>query len=377
MSKDKELDLDIDIDSIFGDYLAGDKNTIVDEIGINFEDDKEDELEEEEDKTPAKEPKGKAKSKDPIEEEVEEEEELEDDEEEDKDTEGDADELEEEEDVEYSYKAIVNYLSEEGILDFEDSEDIEDNPDVIKDAVLNTARNMVEEYKESIPEDGKKFLDYLEKGGDPSKYFQILEKPLDFGNLKLEDEGTQKRVVSEFLKEQGFTEDEIEETIQDYEDGLILEKQAKIASKRLEKIYEKQKESLIKEQEKELEARRKKAEEYVSEIKNTINSSSDLGGLTVSNADKKQFEKYLLSRDKDGLTQYERELKENPVKTQLELAYLKFKKFNFSKVANKVKTEEARRIKGLVKSKDTTPKGNSKRVERQTKADLSGFASLF
>lgn len=302
------------------------------------------------------------------EEEVEEEEVIEEEEEE---VEDNSDEVE----VEYSYKALATYLAEQGVIDFEDSEDIEDTPELLEEAVLNTAKNMVNEYKESIPAEGREFLEYLEKGGNPSKYFEVLQKPLDFDNLDLEDEDTQKQVLREYLASQDYSSEEIEEELKDYEDALILDKKAKTASKRLEKIYQKRKEALLQEQAAMEAERKKQMDNYIKELKSTINNSSSLGGLPVSASDKKAFESYLLDRGKDGLTQYEKDLQENPTKTQLELAFLKFKKFDFSKIEKRVKTEETKRIKGIIKTKDVTPKGKSKRID-SSKNDLSGFRKL-
>src|SRR5690606_30436821 len=132
--------------------------------------------------------------------------------------------------------------------------------------VLTTAKNMVQEYKESIPIEGKLFLDYLEKGGDPAKYIQTLEQPIDFDNFDLEDEGNQKRVVKELLASQGYTSEEIDEEIKDYEDALILAKKAKTAANKLKGVYSKQKENLLAQQEEETQQRKKQVEEYISNI---------------------------------------------------------------------------------------------------------------
>lgn len=99
-------------------------------------------------------------------------------------------------------------------------------------------------------------------------------------------------------------------------------------------------------------------------------------GLSVGPNEKKEFQRYLLARDKEGLTQYEREVQENPIQTQLDLAYLKFKKFDFSKLANKVKTQETKRIKGLIKTKDTSPQGKSRTVDISRSGSLDAFKSL-
>lgn len=383
MSKDKskEVEFDFNIDSIFGGFstetpankieglsTADDENSeeLTDDIINKLTEDQEEDLVEDSDDD-AKE--------DDSEESTEEDDGDDEEEVEDNSTEDESED--ESEEVEYSYKALASYLAEQGIIDFEDSEDIEDNPEILEEAVLNTAKNLVKEYKESIPEEGKLFLDYLEQGGDPSKYLQTFEKPLDFQNLDLEDEKVQKRVVAEFLKTQDYEEDEIKEILQDYEDGLILGKQAKIASKKLEKLNSKKQEQLIAQQQAELEKRQEAVEKYIGDIKSAINSSNTLGGLEVSTADKKEFEKYLLQKDKSGQTQYEKELKENPMQTQIELAYLKFKKFNFEKLAKQVKTSETKRIRNLVKVKDKTVSGKSKQIARKKSGDLSGFKQLF
>src|SRR5690606_2875281 len=98
-----------------------------------------------------------------------------------------------------SYKAIADYLSESGVLDSLDDYDGEDSPEALEIAVKKTVDGLVKSYKESIPEEGKRFLDYIEKGGDPSKFFKSLESDIDFKNLDLENESTQKRVYKEFL----------------------------------------------------------------------------------------------------------------------------------------------------------------------------------
>lgn len=301
--------------------------------------------------------------------------ETEDDTEQDDDVTDDSDK-DDNDDVNYSYKAIAQYLAEQGVIDYEDSEDIEDSPEILENVVLQTAKNMVEEYKESIPDEAKSFLDYLEKGGDPSKYLESLTKPIDIENIDLENEDNQKAVLREFLKTQDYSPEEIEDELKDYEDALILEKKAKTASKKLEKIYNKRKQELIQQQELELANRQKQYEEYIRTLNSTIENSSTLGGLSVGPTEKKDFQKYLLVRDKEGLTQYEREVQENPIQTQLDLAYLKFKKFDFSKLANKVKTQEAKRIKGLIKTKDTTVKGKSKRIDTTKSGSLDAFKNL-
>ena len=274
-----------------------------------------------------------------------------------------------------SYKAIVDYLADNGIIDSVDDYDGEDSPEVIEMAVERTARNLVENYKESIPEVGKQFLDYLEKGGDPSKFISSLETPIDFNNVDLTDEDTQKKVYTEYLKSIDWTHEEIEQELADAEDNLSLERKANTAIKKLEKTHKAKQEELNAQLEREQQAQVQAYNNYISEIKETINNSNNIAGLVVSPSDKSDFEKYILERDSEGLTKYERELQENPVKTQLELAYLKFKKYDFGKVAKQAETQATKRIAGIIRNTDKTA-AKSPQITKRDAGDLSAFKNL-
>lgn len=277
-----------------------------------------------------------------------------------------------------SYKAIADYLAESGIVDRLDDYDGEDSPEALEIAVQNTINNMVQHYKDSIPEEGKQFLDYLERGGDPSKFFQVLEKPIDFNNIDLTNEDNQKKVYTEYLKSLDYSQEEIQEELNDAEDNLLLEKKANTAIKKLQKIHENKQKELIQEQERAIQEQQAQYETYINTIKNTIESSNQLAGLSLTPSEKAEFQKYLLQSDKEGLTQYQRELNENPIQTQLELAYLKFKKYDFSKVTKQVKTEETRRIKNLIKNSDKVNSRSPQVTNNSKQGDLSAFkSSLF
>lgn len=274
----------------------------------------------------------------------------------------------------YSFKALANVLADEGIIDYEDSEDEEDSMEVISKAVLGTAKNMLEEYKQSLPEEGQKFLSYLERGGDPSKYIN-KSNTSSVLDLDISDEGNQKQIITEYLKKQDYDDDEIKEMLEDYEDGMILQKQAERASKKLEVIYAKEKDSLVKQQEAEVAEKQKAYQKQIEQLEDTIESSEDFGGIKVNKADKKALRSYMLDRDKEGLTGWQKDLKAGGTKTQLTLAYLQMKKFNFEKLTKQAATDVAKNYKKIFDNKSTTVKGRSKQVE-STKGDLSAFQEV-
>lgn len=280
---------------------------------------------------------------------------------------------EEVDDTKYSFKGLASYLSEEGIIDFEDSDELADTPEILIESVKKEISNGINSYKESVPEVGKKFLEYLEKGGDESKFYQSLERPIDLDNVDLEDEDTQEVVVREYLKQLGYDASEIDETIEGYKDGLLLEKQSKLASKKLDKIYEKRNESLIKEQEQLIEDNNKKITAYLNNVKETIKSSKSLAGLEVPEKEKGDFTDYLLKvNPKTGLTKYQEDLNVDQVKNSIELAYLKFKKYDFSKAQRKAETKVTQELKNKIFQKsESTVKGKTQ--DDAAKVDFSGF----
>ncbi len=316
---------------------------------------------------------------DEEEEEVESLEDIEDETEEEVETNVETSDEEDEDDGEaYSYKAVLRHLNDEGLVDFEDSEDLEDKPELIFESVKNTIVKGIEDYKESIPDKGKKFLEYLEKGGDPDTYFEALQKPFKISDLDLSEEGDQETVVREFLKSQDYSQDEINETIADYKDSLILEKQALVASKKLDKVFAKKEDELIKHQEAIKEQEKTQYITYINTLNDTIENSTELAGLPLTKKEKDQFRQYLLATDKQGLTQYQKEVQENPVKTQLELAYLKFMKYDFSKAIKKGETEATKKLKDIFKKNEkTVTSGRSVETDTTAGDDFAAFRASF
>lgn len=277
----------------------------------------------------------------------------------------------------YSFKALASYLSEEGLIDFEDSDDLEDNEELFKQSVKSTIEKEITAYKESIPEKAKQLIEYIEKGGDVDSYLTKLQKPFDIKNVDLTSESEQEKVVREYLKNQEYSQEEIDETITDYKDSLILEKQAKVATKQLEKHYSKIEQSLLAEQEAIQEARKEQYSQYLSNVNTVIDNSDTLAGLPLTNKEKLDFKRYLLSPDKEGLTQYAKEVAENPVQTQLELAYLKYMKYDFSKAMKKGETLATQKIKNIFKANETTIKtGKSVNETSQESDNLSAFRTF-
>lgn len=278
----------------------------------------------------------------------------------------------------YSFKAIVEYLDEEGVLEYDkELQELEDSPELLSISISKKIDSGIERYKDSLPEVVAELVDFIELGGDPSKYLQSLYRPLDIKSLDLGQEQDQELVVREYLKAQEFDLKDIDELIESYKDGLVLEKQALMASKKIEKLYDKQTAELVKQQEAIIEQNQKKSQDYIDSIKSTINSSKSLAGLDIVDKEKKEFEEYLLKvNPKTNMTKYQEDLSKDYVKNSVELAYLKFKNYDFTKAKQAGKSEATKEIRNKIFTKNEKPPVGKTQSEAQA-VDFSAFRSMF
>ncbi len=277
----------------------------------------------------------------------------------------------------YSFKGILEYLDEEGVVDYDDEiKKLDDTPELLTISINKKIENGIKSYKESLPEIVSELTDYIEQGGDPARFLESLYKPIDVTKLDLDEEKDQELVVREYLKHQDLDPEDIDELIQSYKDGLILDKQAKVASKKIDSIYAKQTEQLVQEQQEIVEQKRVANEKYINSIKDTITTSKDLAGLQISEKEKKEFSDYLLKvNPKTGQTKYQEDLSKDYVKSSVELAYLKYKNYDFSKAEKAGASKATKEFKDKIFTKQE--KAPSGRTQDEAKAiDFSAFRSF-
>ena len=135
-------------------------------------------------------------------------------------------------------------MAAKGLLDLDDEDKIESEEDLEK-IQEKTIRNGINSYKQSIPEDGQKFLEFLENGGRPQDFHKYYYSDSSFAEFSLDSEENQKYIVEEALKLEGYSDEEIEDEISDAIDLGKLEKKATVHLKKLQKIEAQNKERLI------------------------------------------------------------------------------------------------------------------------------------
>ena len=77
---------------------------------------------------------------------------------------------------------------------------------------------------------------YVKNGGRFEDFYQRQQESISYENLDLEDESNQKAAVREYLKYQGYNDDQITRKIDRYEDSDMLEEEAEDALAQLKNI---------------------------------------------------------------------------------------------------------------------------------------------
>lgn len=126
----------------------------------------------------------------------------------------------------------------------------------------------------------------------------------------------------------------------------------------------------------------KRAEDVKKAIekhKENIMSSKSLAGFEVSAADKKGMIEYMFSFDGNGLSQYQRELKENP-SMAYDLGFHAYKKLSKSKFLDKLKTEASQNLVKTLRrhqDKNAKPAGSPSEIHKTSKVEQEDIGDFF
>jgi hypothetical protein len=275
-----------------------------------------------------------------------------------------------------SLKVFASWLGDKGLVDY-DEETFEDSEDGLKKLMSSTVEKEVERYKQSLPEDVHKLVEFVEAGGDPKQFMDLYYNQSSWADFKLEDESDSKAVLKEYLKAQGEDEDEINETLDTYEISGILEKKAKAALTKLQNAEKSYQEQLVEVQKKYDAEQKELAKKQYEDFKAKLYAKDEIQGFKLTPKMKDNLWDFIMKPDKTGKTglQKHNETNEN---AQFMYAYLAMNDWDMSKlevkVKNKVNSELASKLSNFKdgRSKLKTGQNDSFSQERST-GNFSAF----
>lgn len=251
--------------------------------------------------------------------------------------------------VEEDNVSVIDVLREK--LGYEVQGEFTEDYDGVVNFTQQVAGEIAKEQLDAVFEqfpDVEEYLQFRYNGGDPKKYFQASAPAVDYSTLEIheDDVSTQRAIVQEHLRYMNYSEEEIAETIQDYVDAGILERNAKRSLTKLKTVQEQQARQLVEQQEQEAKQMQQQVQEQWTSIQNTI-QQGNLRGFNIPEADKGRFYAWMSeAKDNQGRTQRMIDQQQMDLETQLALEYLLYKKFDLNKlVQSTAATKKAQNLK--------------------------------
>jgi len=246
-----------------------------------------------------------------------------------------------------SFKPFLAHMANKGILDYEESEEIEDSEEGLEKVVIKTVENGIKSYKDSFPEDAQKFLEFVENGGRPADFHKYYYGDSSFEEFDITNEDNQKYVIKEALKLEGYSDEDIEDEIRDAEDLGKLDRKASVHLKKLQKIEKEQKEVLIEAQKKYAEEQRIKSEQEWENFKNGLYNSESIAGFKINKKEKDSIWEYMTKAvdKKTGVTAYQKDMDEKGAQARYLLAWLMKSNFDVTKLEKLVQTKEVSKLR--------------------------------
>lgn len=167
--------------------------------------------------------------------------------------------------------------------------------------------------------------EYVRNGGSFEDFYQRQQQSMSYDNMDMEDESNQKAVIREYLRYQGYEDDQINRKIERYEDGDLLEDEANDAVVRLKSIQQQQIAAQELQQQQAKRAQEEQAQEFITNLTNTISSLDNIRGIKIPKSDQKELFDYITKVDADGYTKYQKDFNANMVNNLIESAYFTMK----------------------------------------------------
>jgi len=256
-------------------------------------------------------------------------------------------------------QAIAEYSRSKGLIDYKD-EDFEESEDFLESRLVEKSKTYAEEWKNSLPEVVKEIINNYEEGIPLDELIYSKSREIEYSNIderELETkEELQKKLISDWLYNQDYTEDEVKAKLKKYESALILEDEAKMALKKL-KVYEvKYQEQLKAQIEDQKEKSKKEFEERVKAIEKDIMSSEEIiKGIKAPKEVRKQVFEAYTKMDSKGQTALTKAIANDPQAWYKITQFMVLMKGDLSSVEKSINTKVTNNLKETVNSYTETP----------------------
>jgi hypothetical protein len=250
------------------------------------------------------------------------------------------------------------------------------------DDVIDLMTRVIE--ANSVPtfasEEVEEYDQYVKNGGNlKSFYDQVYGTTVDPDRLDLENEKDQKLAIEANLRNLGYKEERIKNTIKRYEDAEVLKDEAVDAVESIKEYQQKTAKTLLAAQEKERIATDQRNKEFVSNVTTYVNNLKEINGVEIDPKQKREIIDYIFRPTPDGMTQYQKAYATDIVKNLVGSAYYqKYGDTLLSKTSKKATDAALNKVRDKLKaskSKRNTGSGSTQGLGKAS-PNFSTLSSL-
>lgn len=179
--------------------------------------------------------------------------------------------------------------------------------------------------------------EYVKNGGKFEDFYSKQQQSLSYDNIDMEDEDNQKAVVSELLRYNGYTDDQIKNKISRYEDADMLEEESADALDMLKQIKQHELEMAQQQQAAYLQQQEEQSKQFYDDCMNQIKSLSSIRGVQIPKEDRAKLADYIFNVDQDGISKFQKDYnnKDNFINNLITTAYITMKGDSFISTAKR------------------------------------------
>lgn len=254
-------------------------------------------------------------------------------------------------------KEFAKSLYNKGVLDFDDSdEEFEDSEEGLEKLVNKTVENRINDWVSNLPDEYSKFLEFVQNGGQPKDFLNVYYGNHSWENYKVENESQQIVAVEESLRLTGETEEDIRDMVEEWRDNGTLEKRAKSALTKLQRIEASQKQELVEIQKQQAAKQKAAQKQYWDNFKNSLFEREDIKGFKLTPKMKEQLWHHMTAIDKStGKTGYQMAVEQDN-EASLLFALQSMLGFDIKKLEKQVESKVSNKFSKMLKNYNKSSK---------------------
>lgn len=169
--------------------------------------------------------------------------------------------------------------------------------------------------------------EYVKNGGKFEDFYGQQQTSLSYDNLDMDDETNQKNVISELLRYNGYTDEQIKNKIERYEDADMLEEESEDALSRLKTIKKQQIEYEQQQQQLYMQQQEEQQRAFYAQCMNQINNLQSVQGIQIPASDRAKLADYIFNVDQDGVSKFQKDYNDQDkfINNLLTTAYITMK----------------------------------------------------